>query len=37
LRTATDAAWIERRFVAACAHLDVEAAVEDGRLVTTWR
>jgi poly-gamma-glutamate capsule biosynthesis protein CapA/YwtB (metallophosphatase superfamily) len=37
LANGADAAWIERRFVAACAHLDVEAAVDDGRLVTTWR
>ena len=37
LANGADAAWIERRFVAACTHLDVEAAVEDGRLVTTWR
>jgi poly-gamma-glutamate capsule biosynthesis protein CapA/YwtB (metallophosphatase superfamily) len=37
LASGEDAAWIERRFVAACAELGVEAAVEDGRLVTTWR
>jgi poly-gamma-glutamate capsule biosynthesis protein CapA/YwtB (metallophosphatase superfamily) len=37
LASGEDAAWIEHRFVAACAELDVEAAVEDGRLVTTWR
>jgi poly-gamma-glutamate capsule biosynthesis protein CapA/YwtB (metallophosphatase superfamily) len=37
LASGDDAAWIENRFVAACAELDVEAAVEDGRLVTTWR
>ena len=32
-----DAEWIERRFVDACAAFGVEAAVEDDRLVTTWR
>jgi poly-gamma-glutamate capsule biosynthesis protein CapA/YwtB (metallophosphatase superfamily) len=37
LASGEDAAWIEHRFVAACAGLGVEAAVEDGRLVTTWR
>jgi len=37
LASGEDAAWIERRFVAACADLGVEAAVEEGRLVTTWR
>ncbi len=37
LASGDDAAWIERRFVAACAELGVEAAVEDGRLVATWR
>jgi len=37
LASGEDAAWIEHRFVAACAELGVEVAVEDGRLVTTWR
>jgi poly-gamma-glutamate capsule biosynthesis protein CapA/YwtB (metallophosphatase superfamily) len=37
LASGEDAAWIEHRFVAACAELGVEAAVENGRLVTTWR
>jgi hypothetical protein len=37
LASGEDAAWIEDRFVAACAELGVEATVEDGRLVTTWR
>jgi poly-gamma-glutamate synthesis protein (capsule biosynthesis protein) len=37
LASGEDAAWIEHRFVAACAELDVEAAVEGDRLVTTWR
>jgi poly-gamma-glutamate capsule biosynthesis protein CapA/YwtB (metallophosphatase superfamily) len=37
LASGEDAAWIEHRFVTACAELGVEAAVEDGRLVTTWR
>jgi poly-gamma-glutamate capsule biosynthesis protein CapA/YwtB (metallophosphatase superfamily) len=37
LASGEDAAWIEHRFVAACAELGVEAGVEDGRLVTTWR
>ena len=32
-----DATWIRRRFVDACAAFGVEAAVEDDRLVTTWR
>jgi poly-gamma-glutamate synthesis protein (capsule biosynthesis protein) len=32
-----DAAWIRRRFIAACEAFGVEAAVEDDRLVTTWR
>jgi len=37
LASGEDAAWIERRFVAACAELGVAAAVEDDRLVTIWR
>ena len=37
LASADDAAWIERRFIAASAALGVEATVEDGRLVSTWR
>jgi poly-gamma-glutamate capsule biosynthesis protein CapA/YwtB (metallophosphatase superfamily) len=32
-----DASWIKRRFIAACAALGMEAAEENGRLVTVWR
>jgi hypothetical protein len=32
-----DAAWIERRFVDACAALGTKATVWDGRLVARWR
>jgi poly-gamma-glutamate capsule biosynthesis protein CapA/YwtB (metallophosphatase superfamily) len=32
-----DAAWIKRRFTAACAAFGTEVAEEDGRLVTRWR
>jgi poly-gamma-glutamate synthesis protein (capsule biosynthesis protein) len=37
LAAGDDAAWIRQRFVEACAAFGVEAAVEDDRLVTTWR
>src|SRR5438128_10274522 len=37
LATGADAAWIERRFVDACAALGTEAAVRDGRLLARWR
>jgi poly-gamma-glutamate capsule biosynthesis protein CapA/YwtB (metallophosphatase superfamily) len=37
LASGEDAAWIERRFIDACAKLGVEAASDEGRLVTTWR
>jgi poly-gamma-glutamate capsule biosynthesis protein CapA/YwtB (metallophosphatase superfamily) len=32
-----EAAWIRRRFRAACAALGTEVAEEDGRIVVTWR
>lgn len=32
-----DAAWIRRRFRAACAHLGTDVADEEGRLVVTWQ
>jgi len=37
LATGEDAAWIERRFVDACAALGTEATAHDGRLVSRWR
>jgi hypothetical protein len=37
LATGEDAAWIERRFVDACAALGTKATVRDGRLVARWR
>ena len=37
LATGADAAWIERRFVSACAALGTEATVRDGRLGARWR
>jgi poly-gamma-glutamate synthesis protein (capsule biosynthesis protein) len=37
LATGEDAAWIERRFVNACAALGTEATMHDGRLVCRWR
>ena len=32
-----EAAWIRRRFRAACAELGTEVAEEQGRLVMVWR
>ena len=32
-----DAEWIRRRFIAASAAFGIEATLEDGRIVTTWR
>lgn len=37
LADADEAAWIRRRFRAACAALGTEVADEDGRLVVVWR
>jgi poly-gamma-glutamate capsule biosynthesis protein CapA/YwtB (metallophosphatase superfamily) len=37
LATGDDAAWITRRFTAACAAFGTEVANEDGRLVARWR
>jgi poly-gamma-glutamate synthesis protein (capsule biosynthesis protein) len=37
LATGPDAAWIGRRFTAACAPFGTEVAEEAGRLVTRWR
>ncbi len=37
LATGEDAAWIERRFVDACAALGTKATVRDGRLLARWR
>ena len=37
LATGGDAAWIRRRFTAACARLGTDVAEEDGRLVLPWR
>jgi poly-gamma-glutamate capsule biosynthesis protein CapA/YwtB (metallophosphatase superfamily) len=37
LATGDDAAWIGRRFAAACATFGTEVAEEDGRLLARWR
>jgi poly-gamma-glutamate capsule biosynthesis protein CapA/YwtB (metallophosphatase superfamily) len=37
LATGHDAAWITRRFAAACAAFGTEVAEEEGRLVARWR
>jgi poly-gamma-glutamate capsule biosynthesis protein CapA/YwtB (metallophosphatase superfamily) len=37
LATGDDAAWIARRFTAACAEFGTEVAQEGGRLVARWR
>ena len=37
LATGHDAAWIARRFTAACAEFGTEVAEENGRLVARWR
>jgi hypothetical protein len=37
LAAGDDAAWIARRFTAACAELGTEVAQEGGRLVARWR
>ena len=37
LAKAAEAAWIRRRFRAACAALGTEVAEEEGRLVVIWR
>jgi poly-gamma-glutamate capsule biosynthesis protein CapA/YwtB (metallophosphatase superfamily) len=37
LATRDDAAWIKRRFTAACAAFGTAVAEEDGRLVSRWR
>ena len=37
LATGEDAAWITRRFTAACAAFGTDVTAEDGRLVARWR
>jgi poly-gamma-glutamate synthesis protein (capsule biosynthesis protein) len=37
LATGDDAAWITRRFTAACAAFGIKVTEEDGRLVARWR